>query len=1643
MAEVDPAILNTRGAHDFLDDDSITGWHQRGSLDDPYDYGLGNRDPTSGTLRARAGVPRGALSATDVNGNTTVGGIEDVGFLSRSPGLEYHRGRDAQSRRELENNPNQELPTDIEVKDWPRSRQVSFPTRAQIRPWVREEFLRRERNFGLNYTHDSLGSATNTTPGEGPPGSQWASVMENPDVLEPKWDAQLYKGPRSSWIRFCSNAIVPRDEDPALTMNGFIMMGNGDFYDTYGFDRGDGSGGGAGDASTVLGYDVDGEEHKINEEQFKHRPTPGVVSVESEDIEPGKGFRKTTVNFTCWSKQQLDYLSHYFFQVGITASVEWGWNTYPKDALMKLQEEQTLVQIFNNDVIEIPGSGIHLNSHDGVDSYSHDNLNPGQSINAVTGEVTGPTGTVSAPKDRQTSAASWQLRKGEGNYGFALGLIHSFNFSIREDGGFDCTVQIACMSELTHQLHVIASKKNKSNNKKHKIVDERVEDIQNFMTNTLGKLLINSTTESDPEEIQHSGKIKMHQPRKQTASDFTTTASRYAKRQRAKRDAIKAQHEMYRTWIWKPYNVVTGKTKESFYSKGKTEYMPGEEGYFPATMGKTPAQVQEIEKRARDIGPSMFEHSLGLGGGGGVASGGPDAIARFDKPTDAAKTHTTDDRDHAANYDWASQYYKVERIEGYSEKIDDEQYRTGNSTTAKNAAKLEEQWPTTYKKPNGTIVRRPEDSAAHACPWVKVWVVRTHDEKTGSGDVTEYEEPQPIPKNLFNPSATGLQALTLSRGRFFTFDPFSAHKPYYAGKNNAGGTYITVGYLIDIFNIFFAKESKKTGARMFEFSTFGSRAIAHPNIKSTDGSVLLIPNSLAPRWNVGLESAGNKYAYAGSTVNMYDNEDDALNRTNSQSYKVLKRGDHTGQTREDAERLIANGHPQPAYETTQAYLNMVAGQLDMSSSELTLEQSLREFPRDDLHRILAVNASSGFNLQHPELKSNNPGEGLAHRAHLKSGTFSQIEDANDMYESRPNTVRSFPDYFSDPYLGSTLGYSGRVQDLFVNMEVIKASVNKHDRVDDMIMDIMKKVSNAAGNIWNFQLIGADANTTSNTITQLVDSNYSGIEAVGEQKPRAWVFKAHQGDSIIRAMSMDVDIKSEVSSQVLYGSGINPKHAYYQKGRNDRILQYATPSFPEGEGAFRDIEQDQEAQDMASAEKYIVPLGTHGMSSHKRRAFSSHTTAADLDPDKWEIEYNKTTGENLSTGTDRPPSMVDQIIGRNTSDIRETFPDEASRNKRIRELESGKLGFVPNPPGVKIASKLVHTEGEAYPTFGQSFGEHGSSLVGSGRGYTTRKLIVNSNWFNQYAGFDSKANTAVYDRVGIADWESAKDEPWYQSQFRVKSYRKRRALAKAELDALASKEYTDFLTGNSAASIALQSMMPGLALPMHLNKKTLESVKRDAQNRNEADAYLRSNYPYEVTVAFEGDHAFGETVAERQYRATYGKPVTRIQALLDGDPAYSKSELGMEPIQNYELYTAYGASGGKNANESPAFMSKFMGQTFGDFVSDDGPGGAPVSEYEIDIEMVDPDVNRMMTAMQRDNHPKNNIVFNHRLDGIELSLTLDGIEGLRLWDVFSCTGVPVKYYRSGIFAISAIKHSVSANDWTTEVSALFFPDGGMR
>ena len=81
---------------------------------------------------------------------------------------------------------------------------------------------------------------------------------------------------------------------------------------------------------------------------------------------------------------------------------------------------------------------------------------------------------------------------------------------------------------------------------------------------------------------------------------------------------------------------------------------------------------------------------------------------------------------------------------------------------------------------------------------------------------------------------------------------------------------------------------------------------------------------------------------------------------------------------------------------------------------------------------------------------------------------------------------------------------------------------------------------------------------------------------------------------------------------------------------------------------------------------------------------------------------------------------------------------------------------------------------------------------------------------------------------------------------------------------------------------------------------------------------------------------------------------------------------------------------------------------------------------------------MVRPMKKDDNKLNCVKNNMPLDGCEISLQLDGIEGLRLLDVFSCTGVPTHYFMNGLWRIQSVAHSVTDNNWITDIKGEYIP-----
>jgi len=734
---------------------------------------------------------------------------------------------------------------------------------THIRAWVRNEFTRREQNFGMYYTQ------------AGEFADDAYQVMQNSSTFDASYNDTLYRGPKTAWMRVVSNSIG-KHPDTEKEIYGFELHGFNDFHEIYGFDPKTGQG----DGETYLGKGWDSGEkgagevrHTIKEEDFKHKPSPGVTEIISEDKQPGANFRETTVKFLVHSRNQLDYLDDYFFKLGSTCLIEWGWNTYPREGVL----------------VDPTDMGKPMREVKGKKAKSSTaTINNLRKADEDKGPIS--SGDIDETNDYRTESgtglaglftdpvyASAHLKKGKGNYSFAAGTVSNYSYSIRDDGGYDCEIKVTTFSQMATGLNNESTKVKKDAPAKP---DDRQKDFKLFISTKLDEILEGD----DP-------------------NDF------------------------------------------------------------------------------------------------------------LDKITDLF----TDNR---AN-------------------------------------------------------------------------------------------------------ATKISAGSFARGRFYQFDQAISGKETYHSDHE--DVYITVGFFIDIVNFFFAKTSEETNIPVYKFCVANSRCVAHPNIKSTDGKVLLIPNRMSPRRN-GKAS--------GSVASKALSEIKSMLSNSMDSESVIK------------------------------VINSEKGKGSKLSS---LDQALQSSPRDDLYDILSQRAEKGgFN----------------------------------------DAVNPFPDFkkINDK---PTQGYSGRIQDLFVNYNVIRDAVENGSDIKQIIKEIMKKVSDAAGGVWDFDLVQADTGAPCSYRVHLIDRRYPGLVTAYDiqKEDQLFRFKSHTKNSIVKNLSLDVAVPQEVAGQVLFqasrGEGQdeseddldnNPQATFYARGRNDRLLKACSRPVVDDAVSGNDGKKEDEEEDIESEEKFIVDGG---------------------------------------------------------------------------------------------------------------------------------------------------------------------------------------------------------------------------------------------------------------------------------------------------------------------------------------------------------------------------------------------------------------------------------------------------------------------
>lgn len=239
--------------------------------------------------------------------------------------------------------------------------------------YMRVELNRRiSKNYGLNFVDNTKTS------------SEMAS----------------YRGNMSTWLRVVSNG---KSKVNGRWKEGFVLRGGDGYKNSYGIENFSGKN------RAILGFDRMGEPHYLDTTSQPVRPCPGVESIEV-DIRKGI-YRLAFVKWKCYTIDQLNYMTNYFFAPYTTVLVEWGWNNYNPSSLTDISEIGRRAVINKDGKIEDYGSG-------------------------VLGRYTNP----------QLTEQSLELS--EGRYDCVLGNIINFDFTYNpSEMCFNCTTEIASNSK--------------------------------------------------------------------------------------------------------------------------------------------------------------------------------------------------------------------------------------------------------------------------------------------------------------------------------------------------------------------------------------------------------------------------------------------------------------------------------------------------------------------------------------------------------------------------------------------------------------------------------------------------------------------------------------------------------------------------------------------------------------------------------------------------------------------------------------------------------------------------------------------------------------------------------------------------------------------------------------------------------------------------------------------------------------------------------------------------------------------------------------------------------------------------------------------------------------------------------------------
>jgi len=155
----------------------------------------------------------------------------------------------------------------------------------------------------------------------------------------------------------------------------------------------------------------------VETQLYGYKPMPGITDARIETQGKLGSIRSATINFKAWDKAQLDIIDALYFKLGYTMFLEWGHTTY----------------FDNGDGSALSTPILHRSDLKQIDPFPKD---------------------TTLKKEIILREISQRIDESNGNYDAMLGMCTNFNFSMNEDGGYDCTIKMIALGELASQVKI-------------------------------------------------------------------------------------------------------------------------------------------------------------------------------------------------------------------------------------------------------------------------------------------------------------------------------------------------------------------------------------------------------------------------------------------------------------------------------------------------------------------------------------------------------------------------------------------------------------------------------------------------------------------------------------------------------------------------------------------------------------------------------------------------------------------------------------------------------------------------------------------------------------------------------------------------------------------------------------------------------------------------------------------------------------------------------------------------------------------------------------------------------------------------------------------------------------------------------------